>query len=114
MVNKREEEGREDGNEGIKEGERGKATQPSCDERNQWGNRRETCGDRRGKLVATEGRKKRSRKKRLRFKILLMQILLLVSHRLCRVDGRDEIAWTNQYCDADGEGCNIDEGGEKP
>ena len=123
MVNKREEERREDGkgNEERKEGKRGKATQPSCDERNPWGGRR-------GKLRATEGKrgtteggswgrqreKKRSRKKRLRIKILLMQILLLVSHRLCRVDGRDEIAWTNQYCDADGEGGNIDEGEEKP
>ena len=121
MVNKREEERREDGNEGIKEGERGKATQPSCDERNPWGDRRGKLGATEGKRGTTEGgswgrqrEKKRSRKKRLRIKILLMQILLLVSHRLCRVDGRDEIAWTNQYCDADGEGCNIDEGEEKP
>ena len=50
MVNKREEERREDGNEGIKEGKRGKATQPSCDERNPWGGRR-------GKLRATEGKR---------------------------------------------------------
>ena len=107
----------------------GKATQPSCDERNPWGGEGvEPWGDRggnggrqKGTHGATEGgswgrqrEKKRSRKKRLRIKILLMQILLLVSHRLCWVDGRDEIAWTNQYCDADGEGCNIDEGEEKP
>ena len=75
MVNKREEERRKDGkgNEERK-GKEGKATQPSCDERNPWGDRRKTGGDRkgvagggrRGKLVATEGGKKRSRKKRLR------------------------------------------------
>ena len=92
----------------------GKATQPSCDERNPWGGEGvEPWGGRGGKLGAAEG-VKRSRKKRLRIKILLMQILLLVSHRLCWVDARDEIAWTNQYCDADGEGGNIDEDEEKP
>ena len=122
MVNKREEERREDGNEGIKEWERGESdaaelrrTQPMGRQKGEtWGDRRGTHGATEGKLGATEEEKKRSRKKRLRIKILLMQILLLVSHRLCRVDGRDEIAWTNQYCDADGEGCNIDEGEEKP
>ena len=105
-----------------KKGKEGKATQPSCDERNPWGDRGGgNLGRQKGTHGATEGgswgrqrEKKRSRKKRLRIKILLMQILLLVSHRLCRVDGRDEIAWTNQYCDADGEGGNIDEGEEKP
>ena len=124
MVNKREEERREErkGNEGRKEGERGESdaaelrrTQPmgrqkgthGAAEGGSWGRQREKRG-------ATEEEKKRSRKKRLRIKILLMQILLLVSHRLCRVDGRDEIAWTNQYCDADGEGGNIDDGEEKP
>ena len=78
------------------------------------GGRGVAMGRQKGEAGDGRGRKKRSRKKRLRIKILLMQILLLVSHRLCWVDGRDEIAWTNQYCDADGEGCNIDEGEEKP
>ena len=48
MVNKREEEGREKREE--RKGKEGKATQPSCDERNPW-------GDRRGKLVTAEGEK---------------------------------------------------------
>ena len=92
---------------GIKEGERGESDAAEL-------RRTQPMGRQKGEAGGDRGRKKRSRKKRLRIKILLMQILLLVSHRLCRVDGRDEIAWTNQYCDADGEGCNIDDGEEKP
>ena len=41
-----------------RKGKEGKATQPSCDERNPWGGEGvEPWGDRRGKLGATEGEK---------------------------------------------------------
>ena len=108
---------------GIKEGERGESDAAELRRTQPMGRQRggklgategEPMGRQKGEAGGDRGRKKRSRKKRLRIKILLMQILLLVSHRLCWVDGRDEIAWTNQYCDADGEGGNIDEGEEKP